>query len=49
MHFFTASIAHVNGEITNRRIVADDYKAARKAASRIAAGLEDVTSVEVWQ
>jgi hypothetical protein len=48
--FFIASIAHPGGEVTRRRITADDLAHARTLAWQIADDLDrPVTSVEVWK
>ena len=49
MYFFTASLARTNGEVTYRRVAADDVYEARTKAWDIADELGDVTSVEVWK
>ncbi len=50
MYFYTAPIAHPGGEVTRRRVAADDLAAARKFAWQIADGLDrPVSSVEVWK
>jgi hypothetical protein len=49
VHFYTASIAHANGETTRRQIAANDFTEARKSARQIASSLGDVSSVEVWK
>lgn len=49
MYFFTAQIAHPNGETTRRRVTADSIAEARTKAWQIADSLDrEVTSVEVW-
>lgn len=50
MFFFTAQLAHPDGETTRRRVVADSVAEARTLAWQIADDLDrPVTSVEVWQ
>lgn len=49
MHFFTAQIAHPNGETTRRQVTADDIAEARTKAYQVADSLgREWTSVEVW-
>jgi hypothetical protein len=48
MSFYTVSVGHTNGNVTNSRVVAADYTEARKLARRFAARLSEVSSVEVW-
>lgn len=49
MHFYTASIAHPNGETTRTRIAADSLDDAKRLARRAAdRSGRDYTSIEVW-
>jgi hypothetical protein len=50
MHFYTASIAHPNGETTRTQIAADSHADAKRLARRAADRLgREYTSIEVWQ
>jgi hypothetical protein len=50
VYFYTASIAHPNGETTRRRITADSDADARKVAHRVADSLgREYSSVEIWR